>query len=302
MPANRTQHSYDHEGSLVEAINVNGYPHHQFAHWKPFPHHTGWPLQVIGAGDDLWCRGCLRRRHNARLLAIELVTEGEFLFAQDGREHVVPAGHLFLVRPGCTSTMKLNSGEFGRKSVLQITGPLLPSLINLTRLNEVDTFRVANVDWLLEQHRNAYETLLDCRPGFMQVVSPIAYNVVVELGQMAARNNVPITVRQAINLMEHRVHTTITVEDLSKATHVSQATINRLFTQHFSKSPINYFIDMKIELAKSSFANTQATVKRVAADLGYDNQQYFSTLFHRRVGMTPRAYRQSILKSIVTAG
>ena len=298
MPANRLKRRYEHEGSIVEAVDVDGYPHHQFAHWKPLPHHTGWPLQVIAAGDDLWCRGCSRKRTDARLLAVEIVTEGEFYFAQDGREYTVPAGQLFLVRPGCTSVMKLNQGNFGRKSVLQITGPLLSSLINIARLQETDVFRPHRIDDMLARHKLAYDTLTDCQPGFMKVVSALAYNLIVDLGQMAARDTMPHPVRQAISYMEHHCHTLITAEELAHAARVSQSTLNRLFTQQFNKSPINYFIDMKMHLAKSSLTNSGITVRQVALELGYDNQQYFSTLFRRRVGITPGAYRKSQHQSI----
>ena len=53
---------------------------------------------------------------------------------------------------------------------------------------------------------------------------------------------------------------------------------------------------MKMEHACHLLDSGALSVKSVSSDLGYDDPLYFSRLFKRTVGMSPRSYRKSVRK------
>ena len=61
-------------------------------------------------------------------------------------------------------------------------------------------------------------------------------------------------------------------------------------------SPIKHFLNMKMEHACHLLDSGDLSVKAVAGALGYDDPLYFSRQFSRTIGMSPRAYRNSVRK------
>ncbi|MBR2906694.1 MAG: helix-turn-helix transcriptional regulator [Clostridia bacterium] len=69
------------------------------------------------------------------------------------------------------------------------------------------------------------------------------------------------------------------------------------FYQHFkawaSSSPAEYRTKMRISAAKSLLRNSSYRISEIAAEVGFDDPYYFSRIFRKAVGVSPRAYRQS---------
>lgn len=57
-------------------------------------------------------------------------------------------------------------------------------------------------------------------------------------------------------------------------------------------SPHEFIIQTRLTRAQRLLADSRAAVAAVAAQVGYDDPAYFSRLFHRRVGLSPAAFRR----------
>lgn len=62
----------------------------------------------------------------------------------------------------------------------------------------------------------------------------------------------------------------------------------------------DYIHEYRIEQAKQLLKNENMRVSDIAAETGFDNYSYFSTLFKKYTGMTPNDYRKSYLEKIKT--
>lgn len=51
---------------------------------------------------------------------------------------------------------------------------------------------------------------------------------------------------------------------------------------------------LKMESAQNTLANTNASIQNIALSLGYSDPTAFSRAFRKRIGMSPRAYKQSV--------
>ena len=80
---------------------------------------------------------------------------------------------------------------------------------------------------------------------------------------------------------------------ISVARHVglSSAHFSTVFSQTLGRSFINYLTAMRIEKAKSLLANTNMKLSDIAMEIGYNEPNYFSHVFRKVEGMTPKEYR-----------
>lgn len=83
----------------------------------------------------------------------------------------------------------------------------------------------------------------------------------------------------------------ITLEEVGKALGCSATYVSHIFKASTGSTPIQYVIRRRIGLAQTLLISTEYPATRIATMVGYDNTNYFSTLFSKIVGMTPIRYR-----------
>ena len=87
------------------------------------------------------------------------------------------------------------------------------------------------------------------------------------------------------------VYGKLNLDELSARLHISKSQIIRTFKRSYDTTPYEYFLELKIDAAKILLRDTKMQIKEISEKLSICDEHYFSTLFHTRVGMTPRQYR-----------
>jgi AraC-like DNA-binding protein len=75
--------------------------------------------------------------------------------------------------------------------------------------------------------------------------------------------------------------------------HLSESHFGRLFRDETGVAPMKFLRDLRIARACELLRRTHLHVAEIAYDVGYSDPAYFSRLFHRQTGTSPRAYRQA---------
>lgn len=99
-------------------------------------------------------------------------------------------------------------------------------------------------------------------------------------------------VNLAITYMKQNIHRNICIEELSHLTNYSPPYINKLFNQIKQTSPIHYFIQMKIQSASKELYFTKVPISEIAQRYGFDDPLYFSRIFKKTFGVSPKDYRR----------
>jgi len=99
-------------------------------------------------------------------------------------------------------------------------------------------------------------------------------------------------VAQSINFMLENLPKKLKLEEIAAETGLSASHYSRLFVNRTGHSPIDYFIQLKIQRACRLLDNSGWMIADVAREMGFDDQFYFSRVFRKVMGMSPVEYRK----------
>lgn len=95
----------------------------------------------------------------------------------------------------------------------------------------------------------------------------------------------------AILFMQEHINENVSLNELSALYNYSTSRFSNLFREKTGYSPIDYFIQMKMQKATQQLDFTDQPVKEIAFYLGFDDPYYFSRRFTKVIGMSPTKYR-----------
>ena len=96
------------------------------------------------------------------------------------------------------------------------------------------------------------------------------------------------------NYIDSHYSQNITLDFLSNLTYMNKFHLVHTFTKQIGLSPINYAINKRIQEAKNLLSTTNYSIRDIASIVGFSNSSYFSQMFKKIIGITPKNYRDEI--------
>jgi len=97
---------------------------------------------------------------------------------------------------------------------------------------------------------------------------------------------------QVIRKLEENWQNQTSNQELARIMHVSLATFYRLFREAAGCTPAQYVGRLRIRHACNLLRTTDNTVSEISSQAGFPDSNYFSRIFRRVIGTSPRAYRR----------
>jgi len=100
-------------------------------------------------------------------------------------------------------------------------------------------------------------------------------------------------VNRARDYLHARLAAPISLSEVAAAACLSPFHFLRVFRSAFGQTPHQYLNHCRIERAKFLLEKTTVPVTAICLECGFTSLGSFSTLFSKRCGMSPRAWRES---------
>ncbi|WP_240762216.1 AraC family transcriptional regulator [Paenibacillus thalictri] len=133
-------------------------------------------------------------------------------------------------------------------------------------------------------------------------VKALFYQFVYDVLRQLHSQDVPIKkadlVSQALRYMDEHYADPISLESLAELFGCSPRHLVRLFQERLGQNPLDYLLEVRMEIAKRLILTTDATVQEIAHGLSYQDRYYFSRLFKKHVGISPNHYKAQVAQPV----
>lgn len=237
-------------------------------------------------------------RRNAFAHAIETspdwvllgVSRGEFSYSLDGKNGMCRDGDFILCPPGASLGRKIiNLADF---YVIRFRW----KQVEPTAWSGKWTLRDgARLDSNLKYLRRCRDAVNDAgRSSWANhLLADVLFQLNNEMCVAATKDNLPERLILQVETMFRRdITSTITLEDVARRMGISPFQLSRRFRKVFGISPSIYRARLRIQHARELLLGTNWTTDRIAEACGFENAFYFSRVFSRLVGRSPRDFRR----------
>lgn len=173
----------------------------------------------------------------------------------------------------------LNScGISGNTRILKVgTNPLFQELFS-------------NIIIEIQQKKTAYEHLI--KSYFMELI--------INIGRSANENSNPESyinkqMKIAQEYFSENYNKEINIDEYANVNGMSISWFIRSFKAYTGNTPLQYILNIRMANAQALLESTDYTINEISNIIGYDNQLYFSRLFRKQKGMSPKQYRKSLM-------
>ncbi len=254
-----------------------------------------------------WTNGYQQIMHShADLTEILLLLAGSGCYSIGAQRYPVQAGDVILCNGGTVHDEFPNTRETYQTLCLGIKNLCLPDLPpnHIIAHNKTPIFHhPAQFDDLSALLQIMMRQAQAQAPSYLSICQQLMQCVLELTAQMIAAQSADIDPQQ--NQLCAQVEAYIyqhysedlTIEQLGKLFFVSPYHLAHVFKQHTGYTLKQYILRRRIGEAQDRLSYSSDSITQIARDVGFADSAYFSRIFTKYVGMSPKYYREYRTKS-----
>lgn len=162
--------------------------------------------------------------------------------------------------------------------------------------NTLQVLHLENPDWYRNTICRMYKIWNEKEVGYKNLCTSMLYELLYMTNKQLSEtslpsNNVGTIMNSAVEYIHKNYRNSeFSIAELAKRYSVSEAYFRRLFHKTYLTSPMQYITNLRLEYASQLLLSKFYTVKEVAEKSGFNDVKYFSRIFKKGFGSSPRTY------------
>lgn len=100
-------------------------------------------------------------------------------------------------------------------------------------------------------------------------------------------------VKRTVAYFQQNYHRPLSRKEVAQAIGMSENYLSQIFRQELAISPWEYLNRYRIKQARELLTQTEDSITSITLQVGFDDPSYFGRVFHKIMGLSPRAYREN---------
>lgn len=260
-----------------------------------FLQEEGAPFEIIISGRS-WCDGSYRIfRECSEFWVIEYISSGMGSIEINGKVYYPQKGDVYLLPSGSRHCYYSDAKEPWIKTFVNFRGAVADGLASAYHLKGIVLF--PGMEQAVAERFFQIYTMMQNRnleDAYVIFKTEILIHEIFHILGQKIKSTIGISdeMKKIKDYLETHVSVSVTIDELSALIYRSPDYLIRHFREEFGMTPYKYFIEKKMEAAKTMLRDTSLSVKEIGELVGYEDAHYFSNVFRKESGIPPLQYRK----------
>lgn len=253
-------------------------------------------MSVYRTGHQQCSGGYHRGREIRDFYLIHFVMEGKGVYTLNGTPHPVRKGQAFLIYPSFPIDYQADMEDPWEFCWVGFNGNDARVLMNATGFTpQTPVITLNDPQHMEDLLMNIYQYRGHKAHEIISMTSKL-YELIAFLIQEAGDELDPQSrsgiehVQRACDFIASHYQESISINDIAEYTGICRSRLYRVFKTHLSISPQQYLTEFRIREACNLMVRRKFTIKEIAYAVGFNDPLYFSTVFKKTLGKTPKEY------------
>lgn len=253
-------------------------------------------FNVLMCGKS-YCDGTYKiNRPKSPICCIEYICKGTGYVTVDDVNFKASEGEIYLLPIGKDHYYYSDDKNPWEKLWFNISGSFVESTLKAYGIENIYHIKNLNLKSLFEDFLSEAEKIKQtnsikynfdtCAVDFLKIIQSIASAPELQKKYIST---------DKAELLKNKIDSltdfSLPFDEILKEFFYTKSHLIRIFKNKYNVTPYDYLLKRKLSTAKLLLKNTAMSINEISAKLGFANSHYFSNFFTKRVGKTPREYR-----------
>ena len=237
------------------------------------------------------------RHYGTNDYQIILVIRGTFNLKHFDEYLTLKDNEMIIIPPNVKNEYRYNPGSY--TMFIHFSGYEAIRLINTYNFDYFTIYKLSDSKKIIpyaekiiaEMQAKKVGFINNCASYLIQVLTQIKREIDGEKAQ--STNTLTVKLSRIAEDMQLNYAEDKNVSAYAELCNMSVYRFIHIFTEKFGVSPYKYLLNIRISKASYLLTQTDISISEIAQSVGYEDQFYFSRLFKKHTGKSPRQFRKS---------
>lgn len=222
-----------------------------------------------------------------------------FFFSEEDTETIIPAGTFVLYRPHEYQRYIYYNSDHTEVFWIHFSGNDVENILEQLGIpDDIHTMTTGTKILYAELFKEIISEIQQRKTGYEYMIDYCFRQLLIHISRDSniSRTNTDNYIQKEIELAQQYFNNHYTenlnIEEYASSRGMSISWFIRNYKSYTGTTPLQYILDRRIANAQILLESTDYSINEISNIVGYDNQLYFSRLFTKQKGISPKKYRE----------